>query len=123
LLKLLVGAGYGRAEEEPKYDLSRFKSGSEKKKSKKQPSAAEQAKVQDLADELERKLLADARSRGDVAPADAAAGPEPVKTLVTAPVDSIADEKPPEHKEYAGDYYPVARGGKSAKHDEDGDDA
>jgi hypothetical protein len=123
LLALLVGAGYGRAEQEPKYDLSRFRSGAEKKKSRKLPSAAEQARVQHLADELERKLLADAKARGDVAPADTPAAPEPVKTLVTAPVETVGAEKPAEHKEYAGDYYPVARGGKSLKHEEEEDDA
>jgi hypothetical protein len=119
LLAMLVGAGFGRAETEPKYDLGRFKGGKEEKKaSKRQPTEAEQAKVRELADELEAKLLANARARGDVLPADAAATAEPVKTLVTAPLEIAADEKPPEQKAYAGDYYPVARGGKSAKPDD-----
>jgi hypothetical protein len=116
VLAILVGAGYGPAVKET-YDLSRFKgSPAEKKSAKSGPTEADQAKVRELADELERKLLAEAQARGVSNVATDEPALPAVKELVMAPVEAPVEEKVEASKEYGGEYYPVAR--KGGKHHE-----
>lgn len=116
VLALLIGAGFGPAQKET-YDLSRFKGGAEEKKpARAGPTEADQAKVRELADELEKKLLAEAGARGVAEGAGASADEAPVKELVMAPVEAPVEAKAEVSKEYGGEYYPVAR--KGGKHHE-----
>jgi hypothetical protein len=109
LIRLMIGAGFARAEPDPAYDLSRFKGGNEKAAAKEQTSAVDEARVRELAEELERKLSADASARQG-SPQEALPELEPVRPLLLAPAEVPAGgEKPPENKEYGGEYYPVVR--------------
>jgi hypothetical protein len=118
LLAILIGAGFGPAVKETAYDLSRFKGGGEEKKAaKKGPTEADQARVRELADDLERKLLAEAQARGPGVETADVPEVQPVKELVLAPVEVPAEGKAEVSKEYGGEYYPVAR--KGGKHQDE----
>jgi hypothetical protein len=109
LLKLLTGAGFGRAREpEPDYDLSRFKGEAAPAATAAPPAASEELDAQLLA--MEQKLLA---GIGNTAPAPGEARPEaaPVRVLkrggaVDEMEAGVAQDG--EDKEYKGEFYPVA---------------
>jgi hypothetical protein len=112
LLNLMVGAGFGRAKQaEPDYDLDRFKAGQEPVSSSpsRHTGAGNQQQVQEYADSLERDLAstATATQTAGSPPAEAS---QAVRKLDAGPLETAATTAQPEdEKEFAGEYYPVAR--------------
>ena len=107
VLQFLVGAGFGRrAPKDPDYDLNRFHAGPDQAKQDAavvDPHAVEDH-VRQLEEELARNLSATAA--GGFAPDGAAK--QPVKPLVSAPVEAPAPQGD-ERKEYQGEFYPVVK--------------
>ena len=110
IVNLMIGAGLGRKKENhPDYDLERFKGAPEPLSvaAKKVTTAADQAKLQALQDQLQANLAASAASADQ--PAVNAPG-APVRKLEAGPLElTAAQKKEKEDREYKGEYYPVAR--------------
>jgi len=116
IINLLIGAGLGHRTEkkESEYDLSRFGKEEPAPVAKAEPTAAELEKLRQLEAELERNLAASGLSAQNLdAPAagtDVSSAPaeQPLRVLTSGPVESPAtDDKPPEDKHYAGEFYPT----------------
>ena len=113
LLRLLVGAGFGREfPPEEQYDLSRFKG--EPERSSAPPAMVHEPidleQLEALEQELRRSLAAQA-SASDQPTTE----PRPVAPL-NGTVSDVPLAQTEEHKEYQGEYYPVVR--KGAEHHE-----
>jgi hypothetical protein len=115
IINILVGAGLAK-KKEPKetYDLDRFKSAPEpeaKAEAKKEPSESDLDQMKKLEEELERRIAS-----GEPMPVGAAApgqtSEQPVKKLTGQVEAPVLVEKPKDDKEFAGEFYPVDRGGK-----------
>jgi len=121
-IPLLTGAdptqkrGGDKRRSEPQYDLSRFG------RSKPQPASTPAAgrgltqdeieKLRRLEEELEQSLRAREPAGSESSPTPAGnhtASPAPaIRPLTAAPLEPpTAPEKPKEHKEYAGEFYPT----------------
>lgn len=114
VLRLLVGAGYGRkAPPEPAYDLDRFSHGevpSASAAAKPPVSDEDAARLTALQQALEAQLGA-SETTGPTAPAPEQPAPA-VVTLSNAPfVPEAGPQEPEEAKDYKGEFYPVARSG------------
>ena len=115
LLNLLVGAGLGRPPREPKdeYDLSRFGKGRPDPVVESAISEVDPEALDEVTRAYESNLgeLADEAAPAESTPGEDA-GLTPVRPLTASPAD---DPLPPttaqeeEEKEFAGEFYPVAR--------------
>jgi hypothetical protein len=130
VLGVMIGAGLGRKKEakaEDEYDLERFGKGKEPQKQvvvKSGPSEADQQKLKDLQETLEKNLAEAGMIRADGSPVTPDVQPgsaaPAVRKLDGGPLQAMpaaASEADEAAREYKGEFYPVARPGK-AKDDE-----
>jgi hypothetical protein len=129
LLRMMLLGGLGRPQTE-EYDLSRFKGGKEPQK---QAKAKTGITAEDLAQmaAMEASLRASLGPMADAmgtpgtaaAPADAKAGPLPVKELVGGDVPKEVPKTEEEKaREYRGEFYPVAKPVEKPKEKKDNKD-
>ena len=113
VLNGLLGAGYGRKREpNAKESLFAYKSrgGAEPARpAKPRVTAADQQRLRDMTDQLERNLTGDAAHRGDAPLPAAGADAQPVRKLDGGPVEPVPVQAKPtdEEIEVKGEYYPV----------------
>jgi prepilin-type N-terminal cleavage/methylation domain-containing protein/prepilin-type processing-associated H-X9-DG protein len=103
ILNFMVGAGFGRRQKEPAYDLSRFKSERASDQSKEMTDEERRH-----LEELEAEMMAGLASAGEPPPAAKSEGSPGVKQVgaeeaASAPVAAEDD------RAYAGEYYPVEK--------------
>lgn len=120
IMNLLVGAGFGRAPEDPGVDLSKYKSKATAPSGPTKPQVTQDDmdKLQELESQLEASLMEGALEGAAGGTAPAAAAPAPIKKLTAGP----AEPPPPEKDKPAGkpkafgadqeDYYPTEVHGK-----------
>ena len=111
LLRTLAAAGYGpKVKAEEAYDLDRFKSEGEAKRSPMQPSAEDLRHVQELDAALAARLAGGGAA--DSAESAANAPASPVAQLSAGPLEAARQEAEQKDKDFRGEFYPTERGGK-----------
>ncbi|HZL36437.1 MAG TPA: type II secretion system protein [Tepidisphaeraceae bacterium] len=101
LLRLLIGAGFGRKRET--YDLDRFQAGPDPVMGRQEITADDRRRLQELGEEMIRGL----QGTADAGPA-VASPPIPVRELAPQPTQPVPAAPGPD-REYIGQYYPVTR--------------
>jgi hypothetical protein len=104
VLRLLVGAGYGRATADPAYDLDRF--AHEPSPATTAAAPADPAALEALNRSLEQQLGPSATPTG--APAVHATSTAAVPALSGSSLEPSAPDSPADPKDYKGEFYPVA---------------
>lgn len=111
IISLLIGAGFARkSEKDPDYDLSRFGKGQTPATmpAKAEPTEAELARLRQLEEELERNLAAGVETPPADSSTESTPAAQPLRVLSAGPIEPAAStEKPPEDKQYSGEFYPT----------------
>ncbi len=108
VLKLLIGAGFGRKKEpEAEYDLDRFKS----EEAAKAPvaSAADDTKLRSRVEEIEQELMSNLRTAQAGGADQEGETAAPIRTLSAGPLaGGTIGAAPEKDRNYKGEFYPVA---------------
>jgi prepilin-type N-terminal cleavage/methylation domain-containing protein/prepilin-type processing-associated H-X9-DG protein len=104
VMRMLVGAGFGRPIEDEEYDLDRFTS--EPSATSKQQGGGDSAAVEAAVERMEEQV-GEAGAGSSIAPAPSASAP--VAALKGGPVELASEPTEEEKKNYRGEFYPVAK--------------
>jgi hypothetical protein len=108
LLRVLVGAGFGRPPREPEYDLSRFNDDGAAAAAATRPAMTPQdmARLSELEASLQAQLAAGA-AQAEAETSAPAPSPRPLPATALDPSETPAEAPSKEYGGDAGDYYPT----------------